>query len=427
MNTQVKDKVIERDVGMVFPANLVAEELIKEHFAIKSESQEQLSQAINSGKNSKLQDHITPAGPAKSDAELVKEVAQALANRAGIKNPLIIRAYKGVITLRGQVDTAADLDLAEGATLSIPGVKGVINGQTVKAESTAALPGPENQVLGSAYSPLASSPSHIPGWTLPVGGPAILAGAEVFARDGRVGRVRGIGLRGPKMEVACLIIEKPEFIFKSRRFLPFEYIEGSYFVGNPAIFLKVNHSQFNEITKVTDGAVRSNANLFDKGQIEERIFDTKTPIYFLGRKLGWLGGVLLDRQKSTDPTAYKISHYILKTSHDSKLLLLPVEAVEKRAGDGALHLLPNRGELLMHPEQFNGFSKPNLVVERTLEKLAWSAQMQHWGGRLRVEYRKGEVFLEGAMPDSAKLQQLIEIVESVPGVRRVHNLIKVRT
>lgn len=383
--------------------------------------------ALKSEATSKVQEQLTQVVPVKSDTTLVGEVAQALAYRAGIKNPLIIRAYNSVITLRGQVDTEADLDLAEGAALSVPGVKAVINGQTVKASAKIGPTRSENQApTGVLHTP--STPSTVPGWTLPSGELAILDGAEVFARDGKVGRAIGIGFKGLQMEAQVLIVEKAGFMFKSRRYLLFKYIEGSYFVGNPAIFLKINRSKFNELTQ-GPGIVQSRTSLQDVTQIELSTFGNKTPIHFLGQKLGWLGGILLKRQKPSDPASYNLSHYILKTGRNSKRLLLPFEAVEKRSGKktNTLHLLPNRGELLMHPEQFNGYSEPKLVVDRVLEKLAWSTQMQHWGGRLRVGYQKGEVSLEGAMTNRAKFQHLIEIVESVPGVRRVHNLIKVKT
>jgi osmotically-inducible protein OsmY len=425
MATQLKDRVFERDVGRVLPVGVVAEKLIKEQFILDPLSTAKVVSAPNSETISRLQGPLTHPGAAKSDTALVGEVAQALAHQAGIKNPLIIRAYNRVITLRGHLDAKSDLDLAEGAALSIPGVKAVINGQTLKAVSKAPVTGATYQAHGGSYTP--PTPSAVPGWTLPTGELAILGGAEVFARDGKVGQVIGIGFRVPQMEAQYLIVEKPGLLFKSRRFLPFMYIEGSYFVGDPAIFLKISRSKFNDLTKEF-GAIQPQTSLRQLTQTEFSDFGNQTPIYLLGQKLGWLGGVLLDRQKPYDlyPASYKISHYIWKTGHDSKRLLFPYEALEKRSGENRYDFLPDRGDILAHPEQFNGNSEPKLVVDRVLEKLAWSAQMQHWGGRLRVSYRGGEVFLEGTMPARAKPQDLIEVVESVPGVRRVHNLIKVR-
>ncbi|HEX2913763.1 MAG TPA: hypothetical protein VH186_23360 [Chloroflexia bacterium] len=49
----------------------------------------------------------------KPDHILEIEVAQALAQRAGIKNPPVVRSFNGVITLRGKIENEVALDAAE--------------------------------------------------------------------------------------------------------------------------------------------------------------------------------------------------------------------------------------------------------------------------------------------------------------------------
>ena len=44
-----------------------------------------------------------PAELTRSENELVIEVGQALAHKAGIKNPLVLRAYQGVVTCAGRL------------------------------------------------------------------------------------------------------------------------------------------------------------------------------------------------------------------------------------------------------------------------------------------------------------------------------------
>ncbi|HEX2913764.1 MAG TPA: BON domain-containing protein [Chloroflexia bacterium] len=295
--------------------------------------------------------------------------------------------------------------------MALPGVKGVINGLAVKAWNSAS----ERENLAKNFRAGRQS-FRFSGWNLPQGHIDIQEDAEVFASNGKLGRVRGLVFARSDMKVQYLIVDTGKFLFNAWHWLPFNYLEGSYFPHNPAIFLKINRAEFKEVSQSSERQDMNGCT----GLVSICIFGKKMPIKYGSKKVGWLGGALLG---PTGPDSFNLSYYLLKTDHSTRPLLLPGEALEAGTNDSALYLKPDQQQVLLHPYRFNGFNPPASVVKRLLEKLAWSSVMQLRGGRLRVEYMEGEIFLKGVLPAKVSPEPLLSIVGSVPGVWRVHNLI----
>ena len=356
----------------------------------------------------------------KAVNELVIEVAQALANKAGVKSPQIVRAYDGVVTLRGEVENDEVLARAEEVVLAVGGVLGVINGFTVKLQKASQVDEWLNPFGFQPSNSFQSSSQY-----LPRGEMALVENAVIYATDGRVGLVKGLVFLRPEGKVQYLIVANRKTLLKSWRRLPFEYVEGGYdnpyTYPDPDIFLKVTRADFERLSEKLE--------LPEKGgqarALEQSIiFGEKTVIRDQAKMLGWLAGVLLDRTGYSHTLNPSLSHYLLKTPAYPKTHPLPFEMLEMSPKEQALDFKLGVAQTLTDPYQFNGFGSPAHVIEKVLERLAVSGIMQLRGSCLRVSYDRGEVTLKGVLAGNYPIRNLMELVEAVSGVRRVNNQVE---
>ena len=205
----------------------------------------------------------------------------------------------------------------------------------------------------------------------------------------------------------------------------FEYVIGGYdnpyTSPDPDIYLKLSRADFASLAQALEQSKKGGQTTQPEQSI---LFGEKTLIRDRAKKLGWLGGVLLDRGGYSHTLNPSLSHYLLKTGISSKIRLLPFEALEVSLKEQALDFKSDLAEPLTQPYQFNGFGSPTLVVERVLEKLALSRLVQQQGSCLRVSYHQGEITLKGNLVKNYQTHDLMELVAAVSGVRRVNNQVE---